>query len=473
MKTEIKIEINIMGLIVKGYSEEFNHRLKYYFDLREHAKKHLNKMNNSEISSALFRVSLSILLFFFSAFCFEIHCQSDRSFGLTIDDVSSETIILQQLRRFKVEAKNGNIPIVRIVFDVYKNNKPLIVQPEYKSIIQKIKQENLALVMGELLDSQIVYACRDQSLPFKNCYLQRTANFFQELDKNESGKLVDIWEIGNEVNGEWVGWKNEKEWKDDDITVQKMLERRAEVADAVAAANAYIKSKGGRTALTLYFNQDIDGNHSWEDGVKKTSRKDKNSITYGENYGMFNWWNAFKGKFKDKPTDDFPNIDYLLVSYWQDDNFNVLPGKWVDIFSQLNKDLPTAKLGFGEVGVQCYTNCGMHGKNVCEAPKDGKRVIDYQKRRCLCCLQSQDIYIKRYYAEWDRDIRRMISDSENENFRNKFIGGYFYWQFNDDVLNKFFNADKHSTKQSEGDALKAEAEETLQSLLSTYIQWQK
>lgn len=162
----------------------------------------------------------------------------------------------------------------------------------------------------------------------------------------------------------------------------------------------------------------------------------------------------------------------MLISYWQDDNFEVLPAEWFSIFSRLHGDSPGAKLGFGEVGVQCYKECKPGGKDTCEAKEDGKKYIKHLKRRCQCCLDSQKPYVYRYYSEWNKEIRRLTENDGDENFKDKFVGGYFYWQFNDDVLNKFVWATEESTKKSEQGALKTEAEETFQNLLNIYQEWQ-
>jgi hypothetical protein len=66
----------------------------------------------------------------------------------------------------------------------------------YEQAVRRIKQTG-SWVMVELADSHDFHVLkRDGALK------QKTEVYMDRL-----GSLVDIWEIGNEVNGEWTGWK--------------------------------------------------------------------------------------------------------------------------------------------------------------------------------------------------------------------------------------------------------------------------
>jgi hypothetical protein len=116
---------------------------------------------------------------------------------------------------------------------------------------------------------------------------------------------VDVWEVGNEVNGEWVG-----------TPAQEM----ARVQAAYDAANAV----GGKTMLTLYYNPNC-----WS---KKSNE-------------LFTWLAA--GNVPSSMA-----LDYVTISYYPGDCNNYWPTAttWQNVFDKLHKQFPQAQLGFGEAG---------------------------------------------------------------------------------------------------------------------------
>jgi hypothetical protein len=118
-------------------------------------------------------------------------------------------------------------------------------------------------------------------------------------------RQVDVWEIGNEVNGEWVG------------------SPAAELA-RVRAAYAAVRAVGGRTMLTLYYNP-----RCW------TSRRNE----------LFTWLAAH----------DLAGmrLDYVTISYYPGDcnGYWPSPAAWQSVFDRLHARFPQSKLGFGEAGV--------------------------------------------------------------------------------------------------------------------------
>ena len=122
---------------------------------------------------------------------------------------------------------------------------------------------------------------------------------------NTLGDNVDIWEIGNEINGEWLG---------DTATV---------VAKMNSAYNL-VKAKGKTTALTLYYNEGCWKNKSNE---------------------MFKWAEKnISATMKE-------GLDYVFISYYEDDCNNLQPD-WPQVFQKLGKLFPKSKIGFGEVGTK-------------------------------------------------------------------------------------------------------------------------
>ena len=199
-------------------------------------------------------------------------------YGVTVDDVSRLGDITTSL------SKLPKTPTTRIVFDEF-------VDPSYyrKPAVEISK---VSYVMGEILDSFYVpqYSV--------DAYGQRVNQYLNALSD-----VVDIWEIGNEINGEWLGNNGD--------VVAKMT-------------NAYniVQSQNKATALTLYYNQGC-----WE--------KPENE--------MFKWAGA------NVPAYMKQGLTYVLVSYYEDDCNNLKPN-WQAVFDKLHTMFPNAKIGFGEVG---------------------------------------------------------------------------------------------------------------------------
>ena len=179
---------------------------------------------------------------------------------------------------------------VRVVFD-------LAMAPDYYAPAVTMLYDK-AFVMGEILDSTDV---KSITVP---AYTQRATTYVNAL----SGK-VDIWEIGNEVNGEWLG-------------------KTPDVVAKISGAYDIVKSKGAATELTLYYNQDCWANTANE---------------------MFTWTEA------NVPARMKSGLDYVLISYYEDD-CNGLRPNWQAVFDRLGGIFPNSKIGFGEMGTKVVAN---------------------------------------------------------------------------------------------------------------------
>jgi len=206
-------------------------------------------------------------------------------FGVTIDDPwNQQTEIRNALSSHVVK------PTTRIVFD------ESVSAAEYRDAVSNIKP--VSFIMGELLDSFYVKNYTVQQ------YLDRTTEYLDEFEGS-----VDIWEIGNEVNGDWLG------------TI-------ADVKAKIEGAYALVKARGKITALNLYYN--------------KSCYYDK------PEHEMFNWIN-------DNVTEEMKNgLDYVFFSYYEDDCENVVhtQAEWQVVFDSLHALFPNSKLGFGEIGTE-------------------------------------------------------------------------------------------------------------------------
>ncbi|HEX9548476.1 MAG TPA: hypothetical protein VF942_14140 [Acidimicrobiales bacterium] len=205
----------------------------------------------------------------------------DSLWGVTLDDVSNTASIVSSLDAFPSR------PMARVVFD--ENQHPA----DYTDAVQRLHPH--AYLMGELLDSQYV------SRYSVDAYARRAAEFVGSL-----GSQVDLWEVGNEVNGEWLGPTSR--------TVAKIV-----------AAYDRVSSSGQRTALTLYYNPDCWSNPANE---------------------MFRWAST------NLPARIKSGLDYVFISYYPEDCNNYWPSQatWQSVFDQLHQMFPAARLGFGESG---------------------------------------------------------------------------------------------------------------------------
>ena len=131
-------------------------------------------------------------------------------YGVTADEVSSLGQLVASSRHLP------EMPVTRIYFDVTR-------PPGYYAAAVR-KLHPVSYLMGELLDSS------DETSIGVAAYARRTRAYL-----NAFGAAVDIWEIGNEVNGNWTG-------------------PYPVVAAKLAAAYHQVAARHLRTALTLYYN---------------------------------------------------------------------------------------------------------------------------------------------------------------------------------------------------------------------------
>lgn len=199
-------------------------------------------------------------------------------YGVTMDDISGLSYITTAL------SKLAKMPTTRIVFD------ETVAPSYYRNAAVAINK--VSYVMGEILDSQYVDTV---TVPG---YIDRTNQYLNALSD-----VVDIWEIGNEINGEWLG-------------------NNADVVAKMTGAYDLVKSQNKTTALTLYYNKDC-----W-------SRKSNE---------MFTWANT------NIPTRMKQGLDYVLISYYEADCNNLKPD-WPTVFHNLALMFPNSKIGFGETG---------------------------------------------------------------------------------------------------------------------------
>jgi hypothetical protein len=209
-------------------------------------------------------------------------------YGLTLDSMEDLPAILAALRGFSRKVT------VRIVFD--RGMDPA----DYREAVDQIHQ--VAYILGQPADSSYV---KHYTLAQ---YRARFAAYLRAF-----GDRVELWEIGNEVNGNWLG-------------------PRPEVAAKVAAAYDVVRAAGGKTVLTLLYNEG--------QGCARAP-----DCAEAPHYEMYAWVG------KHIPEKLRRGVDYLLLSYYPEHSPGFSPD-WEREFARLGRIFPNAKLGFGELGLE-------------------------------------------------------------------------------------------------------------------------
>jgi hypothetical protein len=204
-------------------------------------------------------------------------------YGNTVDDVSGITSTVAG------EQNLPEAPTTRLYFDV---GEPAST---YTSAVNALRP--VSYIMGELLDSA------DETSISTAAYNTRVNSYLAAF-----GSKVDLWEIGNEVNGNWTG------------SYPTVSAKLTEAYNDVSAA-------GKLSALTLYYNNGCG------DGSSELSPL------------------AFSSKYVPASVRD--GLKYVLLSYYESDCNGIRPSAatWTAYFQQLHALYPNAKLGFGEIGL--------------------------------------------------------------------------------------------------------------------------
>ncbi len=222
--------------------------------------------------------------------------------GVTFDDVSNvdaEVLALSKLARW---------PMVRVVFD---KGVPVSY---YRAPVAKFRYH--AFVMGQLADSSYMKAYTLSSITaMANSYVTSFGPFG-----------VDLWEIGNEINGNWLG--------------TNAFGKMAAMYDAVA-------SRGGRTALTFFYEGETNEPNNCIDSQG----------------GMFPWITRY---FINNRTAESEKIrlglNYVLISWYPDQCQGEKPN-WAWVYTKLASIFPNSKVGFGEIGTANPENGSAYEKN--------------------------------------------------------------------------------------------------------------
>jgi hypothetical protein len=204
-------------------------------------------------------------------------------YGLTVDDLGNLPQLVQTLRRLP------HRPTTRIYFDAR-------APAQYYARAVRVMHP-VSYLMGELLDSS------DESRIGTAAFSSRIRSYLSAL-----GGQIDVWEIGNEVNGNWLGPYPTVETK-------------------LIAAYEQVSAAHRRTALTLYYN-----------------------IGCGDGAGELDPI-AFSRRFVPERVRN--GLDFVLLSYYEQNCRQIRPSAstWTNYFSRLHALYPHARVGFGEIGL--------------------------------------------------------------------------------------------------------------------------
>ncbi len=224
--------------------------------------------------------------------------------GVTVDN-SSDIRDPQYREKLLASLKHISVtPTIRLVYTP-GDKKGFIPAKSYLDATTQIRV--VGSVMGQPVDSFYMKCFTPAE------HLSRFKDYVDTL-----GEVVDIWEVGNEINGEWLFGST----ADCSQKVSVSATSQADVVTKMTEAYDYVKSRGKVAALTLYYNAKCGGPPANE---------------------MFTWAEAHI------PTPMRMGLDYLLVSYYEVDCGGYRPD-WQQTFERLAVMFPKSKLGFSEFG---------------------------------------------------------------------------------------------------------------------------
>ena len=202
-------------------------------------------------------------------------------YGVTLNDITAVSVSEVIKGLDAMEQK----PTVRVVM------RPELSAASYKDILKSLHEH--AYIMLCPCDSSYLkdYKSADR-------YVDRYRECVDALSP-----YVDIWETGNEINGEgWTGLSSE------------------EASEYMYSAWKYLYSMGMTTELTPY---------EFRHGDQSTD--------------MIPWLKKYV------PQQMRDHLDHVLISYYDDDNDGV-HDDWQSVFDQLAVIFPDSRIGFGECG---------------------------------------------------------------------------------------------------------------------------
>jgi len=221
-------------------------------------------------------------------------------YGVTLDNVThpaAEATSLSQM---------VHTPIARVVFDRQQNGA------SYVTPVQQL--HGSAYLMGLLLDSSDM-----SSVTTVAAVQQRAVDYTSSL-----GTAIDLWEVGNEVNGDWLATSTQ------------------DTMGKIEAMYDVVSSQGGATALTFFY----EGEPSEPNNCISTANGGNDMFTWINQMFQLNLPVAQRPAETEKIR---TGLNYALISWYPDQCPGETPN-WTVVYNQLAAIFPNAKVGFGELG---------------------------------------------------------------------------------------------------------------------------
>jgi hypothetical protein len=342
--------------------------------------------------------------------------------GITLDDVRHLTT-----KQWKALEALETLTVIRVVFDA--DTEPELYVKALDDLraltLKDDKKTRKIYIMGEILDSDFLARYRWECKESEGCdkgedpnrkyhdYKTRVDRYLDALHKQ-----VDIWEVGNEVNGEWADEGCVK--KSDGGCVSDVNKEKDAAGDKTKSVPNPLF-----TARKVWYA--LDAATKRKKPVALTLIHMPECTTWSRNT-MFEW----AGTNLRALINDY-KIDYLLISYYEDncdkgkktiapksklsEEENKLPDKqkdqrrreiyWTKTFDDLqNLFAKVERVGFGEVGYSSdMKTCP--GDDVLSYCKKGRRA------------GSKLDLLNRYYG-----MKVNVP---------KYVGGHFWWTGQEDI----------------------------------------
>lgn len=219
----------------------------------------------------------------------------------------------------------ADAPTVRVVFSVTQvsgggvgpNGTEGYAASDYVSALQTLKSVSRPpYILGEVLDSS-----------YTGCFSLATHNARWNQYVSTLGSLVDVWEVGNEINGSWLDSADASQscpWNPPPTTDATVVKKMIDAYDIVRA--------NGRLAeVTLYYpGQESQCGNGSPDPFEPITWTKANVPAY-----MLN------------------GMDYVWISYYHTDcpeGIDPTDATWGHFFTAVQNMFPNAQIGFGEWG---------------------------------------------------------------------------------------------------------------------------
>lgn len=275
---------------------------------------------------------------------------ADFSFSGTVQDIRTSSYLSEVVTSLNNLTDQPSVRITFTLCGVGQDGSCSSPAPasSYTSSIETLKsQTRPPFLLGEVLDSS-----------YQGCFTPTGAGGTQSAEARWNdyvstlGAYVDVWEVGNEINGNWL---DSQDAGSGGISCPWTVPSTTDANVVTDMINAYniVKSAGKLAELTLYY----PGT-----GSNCDSPASFDPITWAEANVPLNMRNG---------------LDYVLLSYYHQDcssGTDPSASAWGTFFTQVQNLFPNAKIGFGEWG---YSTKKLTGSKLSSLLSEGYSMDPY------------------------------------------------------------------------------------------------